>query len=183
MIPAAASQLLITTQPKSSVAAGSQFGFVVTAEDQYGNVATSFNGNETIAVATGPAGGTLTGTTSATAKNGVADVSGLILTKAGSGYTLQVSSTGLTSATTTAITVTPLAASQFVITTQPPSSVTAGSPFGLTVTAEDTFGNQATSFNSSVVDLACRIIRAQAALAGRSPARRAAAWRSSPGSL
>ena len=146
--PAAASQLLITTEPNSSVAAGAQFGFVVTAEDQYGNVATSFNGNETITVASGPSGGTLTGTSNATAQERRRHVSGLILTKAGSGYTLQVSSTGLTSATTTAINVTPLAASRFVITTQPPSSVTAGSPFGFTVTAEDTFGNVATTFNT-----------------------------------
>ena len=147
---AAASQLLISTQPQSSVAAGAQFSFVVTAEDQYGNVATSFNGNETIAVASGPTGGVLTGTTNATAKNGVATISGLILTKAGSGYTLQVSSTGLTPATTTAITVTPLAASRFVITTQPPSPVTAGTTFGLTVTAQDTFGNVATTFSTPV---------------------------------
>ena len=148
--PAAASQLLITTQPNSSVAAGAQFSFIVTAEDQYGNVATSFNGNETVTLASGPSGGTLTGTSNATAQNGVATISGLILTKAGSGYTLQVSSTGLTSATTTAITVTPLAASRFVITTQPPSTVTAGSPFGFAVTAEDTFGNVATTFNTLV---------------------------------
>jgi subtilisin-like proprotein convertase family protein len=147
--PAAASQLLITTEPKSSVAAGAQFGFVVTAEDQYNNIATGFNGNVTIAVASGP-GGTLTGTTNATATNGVATLSGLILTQAGSGYTLQVSSPNLTSATTTAITVTPLDASRFVITTQPPSSITAGSAFGFTVTAEDTFGNVATTFNTLV---------------------------------
>jgi subtilisin-like proprotein convertase family protein len=148
--PAAASQLLITTEPQSSVAAGAQFSFIVTAEDQYGNVATSFNGNETVALASGPNGGTLTGTSNASAKNGVATISGLILTQAGSGYTLQVSSTGLTPATTTAIKVTPLAASRFVITTQPPSSVTAGTPFGFMVTAEDTFGNVATTFNTLV---------------------------------
>ena len=111
--PAAATQLLITTEPPSTVAAGSQFSFVVTAEDQYGNVATSFNGNESITVATGPAGGVLTGTTNATASNGVATISGLILQTAGSNYTLQVSSPGLTSTTTTAIKVTPLAASRF----------------------------------------------------------------------
>src|SRR5262249_57775707 len=37
-----------------------------------------------------------------------------------------------------------------VITQQPPSSVTAGSLFGLTVTAEDSSGNPITSFNGTV---------------------------------
>src|SRR5262249_51080615 len=37
-----------------------------------------------------------------------------------------------------------------VVTQQPPSSVTAGSPFGLTVTAEDGSGNPITSFNGTV---------------------------------
>ena len=57
MTPAAASQLLVTTQPSGSVAAGSQFSFVVTAEDQYGNVATGFNGNETISCGNRTRGG------------------------------------------------------------------------------------------------------------------------------
>ncbi len=159
--PGPAAKLLITTEPVSSVAAGTGFGFVVTAEDQYNNLATSFDGNVTISLESGPSGATLTGTTSATATNGVANVAGLILTKAtlpGISYTLEVSSTTvnpatnlpITSTTTTAITVTPLAASQFVISSQPPSSVTAGSPFGLTITAEDIYGNQATAFHGSV---------------------------------
>ncbi len=152
--PGPAAKLLVTTEPVSSVAAGTAFGFVVTAEDQYGNLATGFNGNVTISLESGPSGATLTGTTSAAATGGVADVSGLILTKAGTNYTLQVSGqvsgTALTAATTTAITVTPLAASQFVISSQPPSTVTAGSPFGLQITAEDKYGNQATAFHGSV---------------------------------
>ena len=152
--PGPAAKLLVTTEPVSSVAAGTAFGFVVTAEDQYGNLATGFNGNVTISLESGPSGATLAGTTSAAATGGVADVAGLILTKAGTNYTLQVSGqlsgTALTAATTTAITVTPLAASQFVISSQPPSSVTAGSPFGLQITAEDIYGNQATAFGGSV---------------------------------
>ena len=37
-----------------------------------------------------------------------------------------------------------------MVTQQPPSSVTAGSPFGLTVQAEDSSGNLVTSFNGTV---------------------------------
>jgi subtilisin-like proprotein convertase family protein len=154
--PGAAASLIVTTEPASSVAAGSQFGFVVTAEDAHGNLATSFNGVESIALATAPSPlAVLTGANSVTAVNGVATVSDLILTTAGSNYSLQISGTGLnsglTSATTTAFTVTPLAASKFVISSEPPANVTAGSPFGLTITAEDPYGNQATTFNGTVV--------------------------------
>ncbi len=41
-------------------------------------------------------------------------------------------------------------ADHFVVTQQPPASVTAGSPFGLTVQAEDSSGNLDSSFNGTV---------------------------------
>ena len=85
----------------------------------------------------------------AQATNGIATVSGLVLTQSGS-YTLQVSSTGLMAATTSTVTVKALAASQFVVSAEPPPTVTAGSPFGLTITAEDKYGNLAATYNSSV---------------------------------
>ena len=43
-----------------------------------------------------------------------------------------------------------LATTNLVVTQQPPGSVTAGSPFGLTVKAEDSSGNLVTSFNGTV---------------------------------
>jgi subtilisin-like proprotein convertase family protein len=147
--PAAPSQLVLISQPPASVGAGVAFGFVVSAEDQYGNLATSFNASVTAMLASGS--GTLGGTTTATAKNGVAVFSALAINKAGSGYSIAVSSTGLTGVTTSKFAVTPVAASQLVISSQPPATVTAGTTFGLSVTAEDPFGNVATSFNGSVV--------------------------------
>ena len=83
-------------------------------------------------------------------QNGVAVFSTLTIDQAGSGYKLSASSTGLSGVTTTAFGVTPIAASQLVISTQPPTSLTAGTPFNMTVTAEDPFGNVATSFSGSV---------------------------------
>ena len=71
------------------------------------------------------------------ASAGVATFSGLTLNKAGAGATLLASRHRLSSATTSAITVTAATATQLVVTTQPPASVTAGSGFGLVVTAED----------------------------------------------
>ena len=69
-----------------------------------------------VALANNPTGASLGGTLTATANEGVANFSGLTLTKAASGYTLGVSSSGLGRATSSAITVTPAAATQLVIT-------------------------------------------------------------------
>ena len=144
-----ATQLVITTQPPSTVTAGSGFGLTITAEDAQGNVATSFTGSETVALASNPGSSTLGGTLTVTAANGVATYSGLTLNKVGSSYTLAVTSGTLTAATSSAISVAAGTATQLLITTQPPSTVTAGAGFGFTVTAEDAEGN-VTSFASSV---------------------------------
>jgi len=148
--PAAASQLLITTQPLTPITAGTTFGLTVTAEDPYGNVATAFTGSVGIALKSNPGGGTLAGTLSLNATSAVATFSGLTLDTVANGYTIQATSTGLTSATTNAFDVTPAAASQLLVTTQPPGMVTAGSTFGLTATAEDAYGNVATGFAGKV---------------------------------
>ena len=85
-----------------------------------------------------------------TASKGVAAFSGMTLTTASSGYTLQVSSSGLSSAATSAITVTPAAATQVVITQQPPASVLVNTGFGLQAAIEDAYGNVETSAGNTV---------------------------------
>ena len=84
-----ATQLVVTSQP-SSVAAGVGFGFTLAAEDAQGNVATSYTGNVTVALAANPGGSSLGGTLIVSIANGVASFSGLTLNNTGSGYTLQV---------------------------------------------------------------------------------------------
>ena len=116
----------MTAQPPGSVTAGSGFGLTVTAEDSSGNVDSSFNGTVTVALLNNPGGTTLGGTLTVTAQSGVATFSGLTLDKAANGYTLLVSGNGLTDATTSAFNVTPAAATQLVVTTQPPASVEVG---------------------------------------------------------
>ena len=140
-------QLIVTTQPPDSITVGSGFGLTVTAEDSSGNVLTSFNGTVTVALSNNPGGATLGGTLMVTAQDGVATFSDLTLDQPGIGYTLQVSSTDLASATTSAINVT---VPQLVVTAQPPGSIGVGSDFGLTVTAEDGSGNADTAFNGTV---------------------------------
>jgi streptogramin lyase len=143
-------QLVVTQQPPPSVTAGSPFGLTVQAESSSGSLDSSFDGTVTVALANNPGGATLGGTLTATASNGVATFFGLSLNKAASGYTLQLSASGLVAATTNAISVTPAAASQVVITAEPPTSVTAGSGFGLSASIEDAYGNVVTSDNAAV---------------------------------
>ena len=59
-----------------------------------------------VAFANNPTGATLGGTLSVSASQGVAAFSNLTINKTGSGYTLQVSSSGLSSAVSTPINVT-----------------------------------------------------------------------------
>jgi streptogramin lyase len=145
-----ASQLVVTTQPPSTVTAGSGFGLAVTAEDSSGNPITSFNGTVTVALANNPGGATLGGTLTATATNGVATFSGLTLTKAASGYTLVLSGSGIGAGVTSAFTVTPAAATQLVIATQPPATVKLSTAFGMEALIEDQYGNVVTTANNTV---------------------------------
>jgi hypothetical protein len=102
----AATQILFTVQP-SNAAAGATITppIRVTALDAFGNIATSFTSNVTLAIATNPAGGTLAGITTVAATSGVATFSGLSINNAGAGYTLTASTPSLTAATSIAFTI------------------------------------------------------------------------------
>jgi hypothetical protein len=97
---AEASKLIVTTQPTGSVLVGGGFGLVAEAEDNFDNLATSFGGSVSVALMMNPGSATLGGMKSLMAQGGVATFSALTLNSPGAGYTLKVSSTGLTSTTT-----------------------------------------------------------------------------------
>jgi streptogramin lyase len=115
--PAAASQLIITTEPPATVKLNGAFGLQASIEDAYGNVVTTATNIVSVAMAANPTGATLGGTLSVSASDGVATFSNLTINKVGDGYTLQLSSTGLTSAITTAIDVTKNGKSAVVVGT------------------------------------------------------------------
>jgi streptogramin lyase len=151
VVPAQATQLVVTTQPPPTVTAGSAFGLAASAEDPFGNVDPSYGGTVTVALAADPTGDSLLGRVlTVSASQGVASFSGLALRRAAIGYTLQVTAGGLSPATTSTVEVTPSAAAQLVITSQPPATITAGSAFGLVVAADDSYGNLNTAFTGSV---------------------------------
>ena len=142
-------QLVITGAPASTVTAGTPFVVEIAVENQQGQVQTGYSGTVTVKLASGPAGSSLGGTTTVQVSGGVATFD-LTLDKAGQGDSLRATSSGLPSVTTGTFAVVPTAASQLVITTQPPSSVTVGQPFGLAVTVEDRYDNVETGYVGSV---------------------------------
>ena len=106
----AAAQLQFQQQPTHTVA-GSALTPAVTVQivDANGNL-TASTADVTLAIGTNPASGTLGGTLTVAAVNGTATFSNLSIDKAGIGYTLAASSTGLTGATSDAFNVTAIKA-------------------------------------------------------------------------
>ncbi len=149
--PLAASKLAVSTQPPSSIAAGTTFSIVVKAEDKYNNFVTSYTGNVSLALSTNPTLAKLYGTTTVSVINGVASFSGLYIETAATGYVITASATGVSNANANPLTVTAAPAYKWVVTTEPPSSIAAGSTFGLVVSAEDKFGNAESSYSTTVV--------------------------------
>ncbi len=133
--------LSVTSQPTAPVVAGAPFGLMVEAQNPQGSVITNFNEDVTLSVANSQGPGTLHGTTTVAAVNGIATFTGLSLEQAGSGYTISAAFTGLTSGTTSAITVDPAQVSKLSISNQPPASVVGNTGFEVDVATMDAYGN------------------------------------------
>jgi hypothetical protein len=105
--PGTATKLAFTTQP-GSVTAGSAITGppTVTVQDAFGNTVTSSAASITVAIGNNPGGGVLSGTATRNASSGVAAFGGLSINQGGNGYTLTVSSSGLTGSTSDAFNVT-----------------------------------------------------------------------------
>jgi hypothetical protein len=150
----AATQLVFTVAPSDRTAGLSIVPAIkVTALDALGNVATTFAGNVSVAITsgTGTVGATLSGTTTQTAASGVATFPGLSIDKSGTDYTLSATATGVTGSTSATFNITPAAATHLVFTVQPGNTAANASIApAVQVTAEDAFGNVATSYTGTV---------------------------------
>ncbi len=146
----APAQLAFTSLPAGNVSSGAAFAVRVAMRDAGGNLVTASTAQVTLSLTNAP-GATLRGTTTATTVNGVATFTDLSVDKAGSGYTLQASSTGLTPMTSPAFGVDPGAASALVFLAQPANGP-AGAAIGpaVRVAVQDAQGNQLTAFNSPI---------------------------------
>ncbi len=101
-------QLAFIAQP-SNVATGITMAPAVTVavEDSVGNIVTNASNPVTLAIATNPASGTLSGTLTATPSNGIATFANLSIDNISNGYQLAATSTGLTPAVSQSFNVTP----------------------------------------------------------------------------
>lgn len=147
----AATQLVFTVAP-STVTAGATITpqIEVAARDAFGNLADDFTGAVTLAIGANPSGGILSGTTTRAATGGVAAFGDLRIDKAGGGYTLAATASGLAGAASAAFEVTAAQADRLVFTVQP-ASATAGATIALVeVTARDSLGNTVTTFTGTV---------------------------------
>lgn len=123
----------------------------VTAQDAFGNTATSFTGSVTVAImpGTGSTAATLSGTLTVAAVGGVATFADLSIDKQGTNYRLTATAPGLTGAASTSFNIT--IATRLVFTVQPTGTTanTAITP-AIQVTAFDDYGNVVTNWAGSV---------------------------------
>ncbi len=156
-VAGAATKLAFTTPPGGGTGgiAWTTTQPVVTVQDQFGNTVTTSTASITLAIGTNPSGGTLTCTTNPLAAvAGVATFAGCKIDKAGTGYTLTASSTGLTPATSATFSIIVGPAAQLAFTAYPASpTVTTLAPQPA-VTVQDAGGNTVTSDNATAITLA-----------------------------
>ncbi|HEX5692848.1 MAG TPA: hypothetical protein VFX76_22710, partial [Roseiflexaceae bacterium] len=150
----APTRLRFTTSP-GNTQSGSAFAAqpVVQAEDDIGNVDTTFTGpiSVTIKSSTGTAGAALGGTRTVNAVNGVATFSGLSINYVGQNYQLVAASGALNSSATSDSAAFNITADRLVFNPSP-SDATAGAAFPTqpVVQAADGFGHIDTTFTGSV---------------------------------
>jgi hypothetical protein len=142
--------MVVFDQQPTSATAGTTIGPAITVdvEDPFGNVVASDSSQVTLSVATGS--GSLLGTLTVAAVNGVATFNDLSLDVAGP-YTLSASDGSIAGATSNSFTITPAAAAKLAFVQQPTTSEADSSinP-AVTVAVEDQFGNVVTTDNSNV---------------------------------
>jgi len=140
--------LVFTPAPPSSVAAGTAAGNITVSAETAGTLDPTNNSSMTLTVTLPD---TTTQTYTATAANGVAvfNLTGLVLTEAGT-VTFTVQDTaGDTGASATTV-VKPLSAVAKIVVSGYPSSVLVGAAHNVTVTMEDAYNNVATGYTGQV---------------------------------
>jgi hypothetical protein len=148
--PGAATQLAFNNQPLSTRKATTMPPVTVAAFDAFGNAATGFTGNITVAIGSNPNLGTLSGTKVVQAVAGVSTFSTLTIDSAGIGYTLTAAASGLTGATSATFEIT--SGDKLEFTVQPPPTAAAGAPLtpAIQVSSVDSLGTVLTGFTGNI---------------------------------
>ena len=151
IIPGAPNRLAFTVQPDSTTAGTLIKPFEVTVRDSLGNPARSFTGDVTVTIETNAGGGTLSGTHTVAAVEGIAAFSDLSIDKAGSGYRLEATAAGLLPVRSRAFSIVPGAPTRLVFSVQPSNAApgAAISP-AVRVSVLDSLGNVVRTFGGSL---------------------------------
>jgi hypothetical protein len=143
---AAASTMTVAGFPSTTIA-GVAGSFTVTLKDPYGNTASGYTG--TVHLSSSDAKAVLPANYTFTAADAGTHLFSATLKTAGTqSITVVDTVTASFVGTEGGITVTPAAASQFIITA--PSTIKAGVAFSLTLTVEDAYGNIVTGYTGTV---------------------------------
>jgi hypothetical protein len=141
-------QLVFATQPTTTSAGQAISTVTIDVENGSGQVLTDFNSEVTISLASGP--GTLGGTVTVDAVDGVAHFNDLVIDKAGT-YTLEATTGDVPDTVSDSFSIVPAAAAELAFVQEPTTAAGAAiiTP-AITVAVEDQFGNVVTSDSSSV---------------------------------
>lgn len=150
-----ASKLVFTTQPGAAFSGGTIPPFKVKVLDAVDNTATTASNTITVAIATNPGSGTLSGTTTVAPLDGFATFSNLSINNAGAGYTLTATAGNLSPTTSAAFTIrAPLAFSVVSAGYFHTCGVTtAGVAYCWGDNATSQLGNPGVSFSSSPIQV------------------------------
>jgi hypothetical protein len=166
-VAAAAASKFVLAAAAATLAAGETNNLTITAQDTYGNLATSYTGSKSLTFSGAPAspGGTVStvvnssgsvvnfgSATAITFAAGVATVAsgknGVMRLYASGEPDINVSDGSASTKAPLEVTVSPLAAAKFALTAAA-TTPAAGATDNLTTTAQDTYGNVATSYSGS----------------------------------
>jgi hypothetical protein len=156
---------LAWTLQTPSIIAGQSPTFSLAVKDTRNSIVSDYQATLTLAIYSGPAGGTLTGTLSAPVVNGVATFDAFTLTKAGN-YTLRASD-GFLSLKSGRLSVLPDAASAHLVLVSPADpQITVGKTFApIIFNVQDQFANLVTS-NRTPISLSLLNSPANSSLSG-----------------
>ena len=147
--PGAAHHLTFAVQPSATTSGATiSPSPTVRIQDAYGNLTPS-NATVSMTLTAGPAGATLSGSTTRAAAAGVATFNNLTVNTAGVGYRLTASSGPLPPTASTPFTVS-AGPAQTLVLTGLSDPTTAGIPGSVTATARDAYGNTSTAYAGTV---------------------------------
>ena len=152
----AANKLAFTVQP-SNATAGQTISptLQVAVQDQSGNTITNSSAAITLSISNNPSSGTLAGTLTKNAVNGIASFDNLSINRAGNSYTLRANSNGLTAATSNAFDISVGTASKLAFVVQPSNAnINEAITPPVQVQIQDALGNPVAADDPIMISLA-----------------------------